>query len=590
MHNASATGFEDSRADRKGCTQVPGHDGGTALHFANDPCVPARDYVRLSALPATQDFSLNMWIRTVANACNGWCTSELLPMEDFYDRAQMTPEQLTRGGVLSANIPFDSASRPGFSVAMLQPRAYLTVTFMPEGAAAPVQITGVREMCDARWHLLTITCARQGMLRVYVDGQVRGEADISALSGLPLPGGALTVGADADGMHGLGEATLEQFIIEARELSAQEILHAYLVGAVRALRSEIVSRGLTDSPLYPQEDVAMLLKKADECAAQAETASDPAVLLGALRSDYEALLLNTVKPDLSLLLLSDCHCEGDDGGRTAAVRTALEWARELGVDAVIDGGDYSHFGKDFELDSYWHVMESSWKEKPLFVTVGNHETLHHTCRELVEYHCGQLHNHGMVPEGYDKFFYDGEVNGYHFIVLAQYSDTYTVTGYKRMWRHAADIKPEQIAFLRERLSACSDQGKPVFLVIHNAVESLLNEQTGGRYLDDSAILGGKELYEALENHPGAVLCTGHVHHGFGAGAGFHALNERYNVIDMPGIRGSAFGFGINDKAPAGTHHGAYFVFVYGKTLVLRAIDIGAREFLTAYDQTVTLPI
>lgn len=584
--------YFDASVQRTGCENATGYDQKAALRFANAPCVPAMDYVRMSALPATQDFSLRMWIKPVGNGCHGMGSVEILPLQDFHDRAQMTDAQRTLGGVIAANIPFDTAQRPGFSVAMLQPRAYLTVNFLPEGADAPVQLTGIREACDGRWHQLVITCCRSGMLRVYIDGQVKGEANISALKDLPLPGEALMLGADSEGMCGLGDVTISDFVIEGREIPADEIEHAYYAGAVQVLAGEIAQRGLEDDNLYNNEETASVLQMAQDYAAKAQHDPQPALLLTHLREAYENLLLNTVKPDLKLLLLSDNHCEGVDGGRTQAVCRVLDWARETGVDAVLDGGDYSHFGKDYELDSYWHAMENHWAGKPLFVTVGNHETLHSTCDELVAYQCGKLHKHGMISADHNKFYYDGEVNGYHVIVLAQYSDTYTVTGYKRMWRYAAEIKQEQIDFLREKLNAYCGQGKPVFLVIHNSIEALLRKQTDGRYQDDCVLMnGGEEVYALLRNHPEVIICTGHVHHGFGSGAGFYHLDEdNYNVIDMPAPRASTWGYGCDDRTPAGTSCGAYLLSVYGKRIVLRALDFGKREFLTAYDQDVLLDI
>ena len=179
-----------------------------------------------------------------------------------------------------------------------------------------------------------------------------------------------------------------------------------------------------------------LLSHARWLAEQAQTSENPMALYHLLREEYEAFLLKTNQPDLKLFLISDEHCDGDDGLRTLTTPHAYRRAQELGMDAVIDGGDYSFFGKDFELDSYWHMIEDEWADKPLFVTVGNHETLELKCNELVRYHCDHLHQHGMVPADSSKLFYEGEVNGCHVIVLAQYSDTYTVTGYKGMWIHA----------------------------------------------------------------------------------------------------------------------------------------------------------
>ena len=54
-------------------------------------------------------------------------------------------------------------------------------------------------------------------------------------------------------------------------------------------------------------------------------------------------------------------------------------------------------------------------------------------------------------------------------------------------------------------------------------------------------------------------------------------------------RGGVVGYCIGDKEPVGSRHGAYFLYVFGRTLLLRAVDFATGEWLTAYDQVFTLP-
>lgn len=593
MNPAEIFTLFDQNVLRSGCTETTAHDGGVALYFDNTAGQSAKDKITLtgSALGA-DDFTLRLWLKTDRNGCNGWCgdPADYLGYCDFVDRAAQTPGQLAHGGVLCANCVFDGAYRPGLSVAVLQPRAFLTVNFMPEDADKPVQFGSVRPVCDGRWHMIVLTADRAGLLRLYVDGQVYREAVISQWQGLSLGDQPLTVGADANGAFGLGPDTLADFALEQGVMSEAEVARRYYVGATSQLACEIAGRKLDQGPIYNPAAAQKLLSHARWLAEQAQTSENPMALYRMLREEYEAFLLKTNQPDLKLFLISDEHCDGDDGLRTLTTRRAYRWAQELGMDAVIDGGDYSFFGKDFELDSYWHMIEDEWADKPLFVTVGNHETLELKCNELVRYHCDHLHQHGMVPADYSKLFYEGEVNGCHVIVLAQYSDTYTVTGYKGMWIHAGEIKPEQIDYLRERLDRYCGQGKPVFLVIHNSVRKLLDRQSQGNYREHSVIIRENGLYDVLRSHPDVVLCTGHVHHGFGGGAGINYLeDERYTVIDMPGVRGCAYGYGPNEKDAPGLCHCGCFVYVFGKTLLLRAFDYAKHEWLTAYDQVFTLP-
>lgn len=583
----------DNAASRTGCADVPAHNGGHALYFNNAAGQAAQDHVVLtgSAL-GTRNFTLRTWIKADRNGCNGWCAEpeEYLPHGGFIDRAEMTPQQQLRGGMLCANAAYGTAHCPGFTVAMLPPRAYLTINFMPEGAEQPVQFSHIRPVCDGRWHMLVITADRADMLRVYVDGALYDEARIDHMQGLSLGDAPLTVGADANHSFGLGPDALADFALEYRLMAPDEISRAYYAGATSYLAQEIAGRKLDSTDIFDAAEVSHLLSDAAHFAQMAQQSPNPLALYRALREEYEALLLRAKQPDVKFMLISDEHCDGDDGLRTLTIRRAYRWAQEIGVDAVIDGGDYSNFGKDFELDSYWHVIADEWSGKPLFVTVGNHETLALKCDELVRYHCAHLHQQGMVPAEQNKFFYEGEVNGCHVIVLAQYSDTYTVTGYKGMWYHAGDIKQEQLDFLKERLARYCGQGKPVFLVIHNSIETLLAEQSGNHYRPQSVIIKENGLYELLRDHPDVVVCTGHVHHGFGGGAGVHHLaGEGYSVIDIPGVRGSSYGYGPNDKDAPGYCHCAYFVYVYGRTLLLRAFDFAKHQWMTAYDQLFTLP-
>ena len=572
---------------RHGCRMAQGPGGKAALRLANPAGGRARDYVTFSATSLEAcDFTVLMWLKTINGGLNGWCSSaELLPWEEA-PSSRDVPARGTKGGVLfSAGGP-GPLRAGGFTLELLPPRAYLTVSFQASGAREPIVLTHIRAACDDRWHQLAVTVGRRDWMRVYVDGEAAAQADVSGQEGLPLPSGLLTLGADEWGERGFGEGDVEGFSLRQGALSESEVAQGYYIGAVRVLAKEILDRRLEGSPLYDREKAAALNERARRAGNESPNARNPKSFYLSLREEYEAFLLSTrVKPDLRFMLVSDIHCEGNGGPRAKALESALDWARELHMDAVADGGDYSNYGKDFELDSYWQAMDRHWPGKPLFVTVGNHETLELKCHELVSYHNGHLARRGMVPKDWNKLYYEGEAAGYHFLVLAQYSDTYTVTGYNRMWAHAGEIKKEQIDWLRARLEKYSGRGKPVFLIIHNAIREVLDRQTQGNFREDFVVLKENGLYDTLKDYPDVVVFTGHVHHGLGTACGLNATAEGYQVIDVPSFRTSAYGYGAQGRDPAGDRHAGYFVYVYGNTIQLRAADLASRRWLTAYDQT-----
>ena len=114
---------------------------------------------------------------------------------------------------------------------MLQPRAFLTVNFMPEDADKPVQFGSVRPVSRRPLrHMIVLTADRAGLLRLYVDGQVHREAVISQWQALSLGDQPLTVGADANGAFGLGPDTLADFALEQGVMSEAEVARRYYVG------------------------------------------------------------------------------------------------------------------------------------------------------------------------------------------------------------------------------------------------------------------------------------------------------------------------------------------------------------------------
>ena len=575
-----------SCSERIGCREADAFNGKTTLMFDNVPTGKAQDLLRTAVqLPAHDSFSIRFWMKA---AIGYWCfKSEMLEPENFQDRASMTRLQAELGGVVCANVPFDTTRRVGFSIARLQPRAYLTATLTLSDNDT-FQFTGMRDCIDDRWHMITFTVDRQGDFCAWIDDRLFGAQRIAAVNEAALTGEPLVIGADTRGENGVGGLTMTDFEVSDTVLSPVQIKNLYYAGATQALKQEILNRHLQDAGLWDTNRVQRLHRHADELAEMVSDCECAENAYRLLKEEYEQLLLNPSKqPDLKLYFESDTHCEGDNGPRCLTVRRGMQFAASLGVDAIVDGGDYSYMGEQQERDSFWHAIEEEWSGKPLFVTLGNHETLVMPAQELLKEHCNHLKKQGMIPEDWQHYYYDGEINGYHLIVMGQYSEHYTISGKKGLWFYAGDMQPEQLNFIEEKLNAFCGQGKPVFIVVHPGVEEYLKRVRHGIWDEKNSLVGCDKLYKMLAAHPDAVLCSGHVHHGFGV-CGLSKQPEGYHILDLPGIRGTSFGYGIYEKDLPGHHHGVYFAFLFGSTILLRARDIGTGEWLTAYDQLFTL--
>jgi len=578
----------DSSFARTGCTETLSPLGGRALCFDNPGKDFARDYLTSDITLPEGDFSVQFYLRTHASGCNGVPYPEgTLPRGDEpIDPAKRSVLQTYHGGVVLANCPC-RVFATGFSIQLNQPQSYFTVNFQTDAMDTPISLRGMRQPCDDAWHLITVCVKRDGLLSIYCDDKLLKSADISAHAGESLGEKTVTIGCDAMKVYNLGKADLGEFALLPTVPDAQCIADYWQRSAIKALAQEIFSRKLNECAIFDQEAVSVLLAQAKDAAAQADSIDDAQTLYHELALNYEETLLKTVQPDLKLLVLADTHCAEEGNGRTTAFRNALKWAQDLSIDAMLHGGDYTNYGREEDFNGFWDSMRLHWQNKPFFLTVGNHETLHNDAQTLAKRQCDWLREFNMVDEKHDQMYYEGEVNGHHVLVLAQYYD-YEITGYKRMWQYAGHIKKQQMDWIREKVNAYCGQGKPVFLVIHNAHRPLLERQTNGVCTYDSVILRGDELYDILRDHKDIILCTGHVHHGLGAISGLFST-EGYHVLDIPGFRNATYGRGFDESVlPDGTSHTGFFAYVFGRTILLRAADFATHEWLPAYDQMITL--
>ncbi len=577
------------------------YDGAPALYFSNGAGIlPAREYVDFGVIPLEEkDFTVQLWIRTSRDGCNGWSgrTTWVEPDAEV-DISSFQSSQRTRGGVLLANASFDSPRHQGFVLACMQQYLYLTSSTCGKEGGKPVQIKGLKAATDDRWHQITVTYDRKGMQSVYLDAEMAAQADISSYEGKSLDGGPVVLGADSSGVLGLGEVTVGELRLYQGLLKPEQIERRYFASAALGLAHELEKIDFAKDERFSRESVAAIRSEAERVRETAlrlredESGSSlqARTMYCCFREQYERFLLGDKRPRLRFLLFSDAHIEGSGGERQEALKAAFSWAGELDADAYVDGGDYSNFGEDEERDAYWDVAIPMLGGMKAFITPGNHETFFRAGTELKADHLAKLKKTGMVFSDHQEFYYEGERNGYHFLVLSQYNDSYVIPGRHGEWvkNGCARIDEAQLSWLEERLKSVCGQGKPVFAVIHNAVHEVITRQSGGDFPAWQEIQDGERLYEILARYPDIVLMTGHVHHGLGDCCGVCRTQAGYYVIDVPAFCGSPKGYGNSKFSGLKDKHTGYFVDVYEKGIYLRAADFAAHQWLTAYDQKISL--
>lgn len=577
------------------------YDGTPALYFNNRAgSMPVHEYVDFGEVPiGDKDFTIQLWLRTSRDGCNGWSArTTWLEPADIIDLRDFDEKQRSRGGVLLANAPFSDSRHRGIVLACMQTYLSFMTSISAGEGSSPIQISGMKSATDDRWHQITVVCGRNGKQSVYLDAKLEAEADISSMTGLSLDGGHFILGADADGMHGLGEAAVGELRIYQGQLTPEQIAGRYYASAVLGLVREFREIDFEHEERFKSESVEMMRQEAEKAyrtalvfRERAENAEDPQEakrLYETFHSRYESFLQGDFSPILQFMLFSDVHTEGEGGERQQALKSAFRWAVELGIDAYVDAGDYSNFGEDEERDAYWSVVSACrGKMKPM-VCVGNHETYKRSGREFKAYHLAKLKEAGMVPEDHDELYFEYEAAGFHFLILSQYNERYQTPGRHGQWvvNGSTEIDDKQFEWAEDRLKRYCGKGKPVFVVIHSAVREVLEQQSQGDYPEWQVLQHGERFYDIWSRFPDIVLMTGHVHHGLGDCCGVYRTKAGYHVVDVPAFCGSPKGYGYSKFTGKPPKHVGYFVSVYEKGIYLRAVDFVTRQWLTAYDQKI----
>ncbi len=225
-----------------------------------------------------------------------------------------------------------------------------------------------------------------------------------------------------------------------------------------------------------------------------------------------------------------------------------------GFDAFLIAGDITEYGTKSEYRRFFNVLDKQTAFPYMFLTMGNHD---------VRFQYGRNQkiimkkvNEYLKIDTKGKSFYSYEINGYKIIVI----------GTEKRVLEKAHITQEQIDFLDRELASATAEGKPAFVMCHQAFQNThgLPEvwKTGdmGEQSDD--------VRAVMEKYRNVFFITGHLHGGV-CDKVFEVLNEENNVVSLsvPGYR-KENNFG-NTACGIG-----YYVEVYDNRVIFKA-----RNFL-----------
>ncbi len=263
---------------------------------------------------------------------------------------------------------------------------------------------------------------------------------------------------------------------------------------------------------------------------------------------------------LSFACIADTHLPNRESA-SANLMNVFTDAEKSGAayDALLMAGDIADYGFKSEYNRFFTVLDSQKVISNLLLTIGNHDAraiFKRNSKIVMDKVASYL---GTDSKG--KTYYSYDINGYTFIVLCTE---------KRMLEKASLTKA-QIDFLDKELARGTKDGKPVFVMCHQAFKfthGLPEVWKTGDMGEES-----DEVRSVMEKYRNVFFINGHLHGGIFEKT-LEVLNEKNNVysLSVPGYR-KENNFGITD---CGT---GYYAEVYDDRVVFTARKFISGEYV-----------
>ncbi len=245
------------------------------------------------------------------------------------------------------------------------------------------------------------------------------------------------------------------------------------------------------------------------------------------------------------------------------------------LDGLLILGDITENSLEVEWEMAASALESAGFKDTLLLTTGNHDVRLRTMEQVRERFFG-LQNK-FTPIDTDTLYYSYEINGYTFISM----------GTDEIVMEEAVLSDAQLKWLDETMSKATEDGKPVFVMIHQVLKGMhgLPETWGGGTNKNAGTIGAQSdaFLEILNKYENVFLLTGHLHTGFGnLTYEFAGDNGKINCFNFPGL-GKDSQDGI-----LGYGQGA-ILEVYEDQVIIRARDVSNGAYYgEEYDLTINL--
>ncbi len=274
---------------------------------------------------------------------------------------------------------------------------------------------------------------------------------------------------------------------------------------------------------------------------------------------------------LSAVLWSDLHFSGYySPERAMHCRTAIAdlSAAQDNVDALVLAGDLAENGKRAEKDYLAEQLNTIPTVRYILPASGNHDTrLRHIAHSREKFNAFCKKVNPLIDTAH--LYYSFDVNGFTFIVL----------GTAKIMFEECHFDNAEISFLRSELKRGTENGKPVFVILHQPLRRTHNLPHAWDYPGEEKGAVGEQsdfIRGILNGYENVFLLTGHLHRGF-------SINTYEDVGRIHSVNIPSLGMFNKDSALGNAGQG-FLMEVYSDKILFRPRDFLTGSFLPEYDR------
>lgn len=480
---------------------------GKAIHLTNSEGVAgehreAEQYVDFGNSEelkfGTEDFSIMFWYKS-----NG---------EDNEEVSVLSNKDWTTGG------------NTGFAIGDM--RNGMTLNFTANGGSRQ-DTNRITAATDNKWHHITATFNRTGSMVLYVDGEMYTSTNISKQKGKSIDVSNFVLGADGMKRYGVKDSYIDELQVYKDVLTPEEIED---INAPYVLRNKIEEYEKILNESTASEEKKNAFRAVIENVKKELGEVDDINKIKALSDKLNRAFNDFSGPEGGLIefeVLSDVHISGEDNSSrsNANLIDAIKDVKKYfpNSSGIMNSGDFSDNGYEHQYKGYFDILEEYGNGLNFLTALGNHDVRWKSGWEEV-YNRYMKYNEKYMGETNGKVYYDKWIDGYHFIVINTEWDI----------KDRAYISPEQLKWLDETMAEGAEDGKPIFLFLHQAMrDTYWNSNDWDIGMQDFA------LKEVLRKYPQNIMFTGHIHNGLGA---LDAIKTDYGtMVDVPGFYSNDYG-------------------------------------------------